>query len=140
MDDLELLSILRRAARMTFRNGSGRPRSPFGHALEQLARGDGMRQSELADALGVRAASLSEMLSKMEARGLVTRTPDETDRRRVIVRLTPEGEALRAKRQAGRARHAEELFGALSETEKQTLARLLETVMKSAGEREGRDE
>ena len=37
---------------------------------------------------------VSEVTSRLVARGLVLREPDPFDHRRILVRLTPEGEAL----------------------------------------------
>ena len=57
--------------------------------LEQLAS-----QRELADAVGVKGATVTHHLDAMEAAGLVTRHRDPKNRRMHIVELTPEGDAL----------------------------------------------
>jgi DNA-binding MarR family transcriptional regulator len=46
---------------------------------------------ELAAWLGISAPSLTRMLSKLEKQGLITRTLDEADRRRIQVELTSAG-------------------------------------------------
>jgi DNA-binding MarR family transcriptional regulator len=54
-------------------------------------------QRELADCLHFDASNITDIVDRLEARGLVVRTVDPQDRRiRRIVR-TPEGEALRRK-------------------------------------------
>src|ERR1700751_3768451 len=49
-------------------------------------------QRELAEAVGVREATLTHHLNAMDARGLVTRTRDAANRRIHVVELTDAGE------------------------------------------------
>jgi MarR family transcriptional regulator, transcriptional regulator for hemolysin len=49
-------------------------------------------QRELADAVGVREATLTHHLNAMDARGLITRTRDAANRRIQVVTLTEAGE------------------------------------------------
>ncbi len=46
---------------------------------------------ELADILPVSSGALTNRLDKLEQRRFISRTPDKSDRRRVIVKLKPEG-------------------------------------------------
>jgi MarR family transcriptional regulator, transcriptional regulator for hemolysin len=50
-------------------------------------------QRELAEAVGVREATLTHHLNAMDTQGLITRTRDPANRRTHIVELTPAGEA-----------------------------------------------
>ena len=50
-------------------------------------------QRELADAVGIREATLTHHLNLMDSRGLVTRRRDPANRRVHLVELTPDGEA-----------------------------------------------
>jgi MarR family transcriptional regulator for hemolysin len=50
-------------------------------------------QRELAEAVGVREATLTHHLNAMDARGLIARTRDATNRRVQVVTLTEAGEA-----------------------------------------------
>ena len=50
-------------------------------------------QRELAEAVGVREATLTHHLNAMDARGLITRTRDAANRRVQVVTLTDAGEA-----------------------------------------------
>ncbi|MDX8462695.1 MarR family winged helix-turn-helix transcriptional regulator [Mesorhizobium humile] len=52
---------------------------------------------ELGEALGLDSATLTPLIKRMEAGGLVTRRRDSADERRVLVEPTAKGEALRAK-------------------------------------------
>src|SRR5580693_1195852 len=49
-------------------------------------------QRELAEAVGVREATLTHHLNAMDTRGLVTRTRDTQNRRIHVVELTDDGE------------------------------------------------
>src|ERR1700759_1867135 len=51
-------------------------------------------QRELADAVGVREATVTHHLNTLDTRGLVTRTRDAANRRVQVAPLTPEGEPL----------------------------------------------
>lgn len=50
-------------------------------------------QRELAEAVGIREATLTHHLNAMDAQGLVTRRRDPANRRVHVVQLTDEGEA-----------------------------------------------
>ena len=61
-------------------------------------------QRQLAEAVGIREATLTHHLSGMEQLGLITRERDPGNRRTHLLAPTPEGEALfRALRQAAAA-------------------------------------
>ena len=51
------------------------------------------KQRDLAEAVGVREATLTHHLNAMDSQGLVTRTRDPANRRVHVVALTPAGEA-----------------------------------------------
>jgi len=46
----------------------------------------------LATATGLRPAATTALIDRLENKGLVERVPDETDRRRVLVRMTEAGQ------------------------------------------------
>jgi DNA-binding MarR family transcriptional regulator len=50
---------------------------------------------DVADALELDSATLSPLLKRLEASGLVTRTRNKADERQLTVELTPKGVALR---------------------------------------------
>lgn len=64
--------------------------------LRSIAEHPGIEQVELTQAAVSSKATLAEMLSRMESRGLVRRENDPQDKRRRFVYLTQEGEALLA--------------------------------------------
>ncbi|WP_342323777.1 MarR family transcriptional regulator [Kosakonia sp. BYX6] len=64
--------------------------------LRSIADNPGIEQVALTEAAVSTKATLAEMLSRMENRGLVRRENDPADKRRRFVYLTNEGEALLA--------------------------------------------
>ncbi|MDW5326220.1 MarR family transcriptional regulator [Plantactinospora sp. KLBMP9567] len=77
--------------------------------LEELWREDRQTPGELARRIGVEVPTITRTTQRMEAAGLLTRIPDEHDRRVVRIGLTDRGRALRDElpdlldRAAGRA-------------------------------------
>lgn len=59
-----------------------------------IARRGGCKQNEIADALGIEAASLVRAIDQLCAAGFLRRDPDGTDRRVRRLNLTAEGRAL----------------------------------------------
>jgi len=66
-------------------------------ALSHAARAGMVRQTVLAERMGVEAMTLSGYLDRLEARGLVERTTDPTDRRAKLVRRTSAADAVLAR-------------------------------------------
>lgn len=94
-------------------------------ALAVVVERDGVRLSDLAEALHIAPRSATEVADGLQERALVERTADPGDRRAVILRPTAEGRRVRA--EVGRARAAdnEALLSRLSAEDRATLARLL---------------
>jgi DNA-binding MarR family transcriptional regulator len=88
-------------------------------------RRDGVTMSELSRMLLVSNGNATTVVDRLEADGLVRRTPSETDRRTVHVALTPEGlaqfEGLAAEHEAEVSR----LFAGLSEADLDLLTDVL---------------
>lgn len=70
-------------------------------------------------------ATLAEMLSRMESRGLVKREHDPADKRRRFVFLTPEGEALLASCKPVGNEVDEAFLGRLSQDEQEQFTALI---------------
>ena len=95
-----------------------------------------MPQSQLAAQLGIRPQSLSELICKVEADGLVSRKQSEEDKRQTIVSLTDKGRAgVETFRQAHR-QHAAEFLSPLTDEEKQQIAVILRKLMDARREQE----
>jgi DNA-binding MarR family transcriptional regulator len=65
-------------------------------ALTHAARAGSVRQNVLAERMGLEPMTLSAYVDRLEARGLVTRTTDPTDRRAKLVEPTQAAEAVLA--------------------------------------------
>ena len=63
-------------------------------ALLAVEEGEGLMAYELAERLDIRPSSLSHLLARLEARGLIERQTDEVDRRAMRILLTAEGRQL----------------------------------------------
>jgi DNA-binding MarR family transcriptional regulator len=63
-------------------------------ALTLIEHNPGISQAQVADALGIKRPNFVAMVDALEARGLATRVPAETDRRFYGLYLTEAGRAL----------------------------------------------
>ena len=59
-------------------------------------RGGSVTPSEISNAMGISTARIAAALNNLESKGLVTRSIDLRDRRRILVELTEEGKAKEA--------------------------------------------
>jgi DNA-binding MarR family transcriptional regulator len=87
-----------------------------------------MRLSDLAEALHIAPRSATEVADALQARGLVERTPDPTDRRAVVLTPTAEGRRVQQEIAAARAADNRDLFARLDAADRATLARILRTL------------
>lgn len=118
---LEQLAALVRA--QAWRSGTGAPLPPVQAQVLRLlaAAPGGLRARQLADRLSVSAASLSDTLKAMEAKGWIRRTADADDRRALVVRLSRTGRSL-----ATRLQHpAQGMSGLLQGLESEDVGALL---------------
>ena len=65
-----------------------------------LWEGDGLAVSQLGERLLLDSGTLTPLLKRLEAQGLVQRLRDTADERRVLLRLTAAGRALKSRAQA----------------------------------------
>ncbi|MFY1069057.1 MarR family winged helix-turn-helix transcriptional regulator [Enterococcus sp. AD013-P3] len=93
--------------------------------LRLLLRHDGISQKELAERMRIRPASLSEVLTKLEQKQLVTKEQDPDDRRRNRYQLTEVGKKAAEELQKERQDQGAAFFDILSLSERQELAQLL---------------
>ena len=108
---------------------------PFGlnpsqsRALHVLARErDSVRLRDLAEHLRIVARSATDIVDSLEAVDLVTRVPDPSDRRAVLVQLTDTGRALLDRVDDARRQVSADMFDDLTPAERTELARLLHKI------------
>lgn len=89
--------------------------------LTVISQHPGITQKELAEILGIQPASVSELLMKLERKGLVLREKNENDRRSIKVQLTEDGRTHLAAPEEESA----DPFQALSAEEQEQLCNLL---------------
>lgn len=84
-----------------------------------------IRLKELADRLRIAPRSATEVVDQLEAKALVRREPDPTDRRATLIGATDAGKELFANIQAQRRDKSSEYFARLNEHDRAELARIL---------------
>ncbi|MCD7715976.1 MAG: MarR family winged helix-turn-helix transcriptional regulator [Lachnospiraceae bacterium] len=89
------------------------------------ASSEGILQRELQDILHIQSGSLSEIIIKIEAEGLIEKTRSEKDGRQIVLRLTPEGERLARTYKAEHEEKLRHLTSCLSDEEMKDLNKTL---------------
>ncbi len=97
------------------------------------AQGDTVRQSALADVLGIEAPSLTRSLDQLVAAGLAERRDDPDDRRAKSLHLTEAGQAARDTAESALRDMRTALFDGISDRDLATCLRVFATL----GERLG---
>lgn len=105
--------------------------------LKILNKNGEMRQKDLLDKLGIRAASLSELLRKLEKDEYVTRRRSETNGKEIIVAITETGRISALECELAKKERDEELFGCLNEEEREQLCVLLNKLLGAWREADG---
>ena len=104
----------------------GRRSHGSGKLLSLLGENENVTSRELAELLDVRPSSLTEMLTRLDSEGLVTRTTDENDKRVTRVALTDSGKALLAQVEREREDDAEKLAACFTDEEAEQFSALCE--------------
>ncbi len=130
----ELLTLLQQIGHFVYHKRSGRGGQR--RVLVILERWEkehgakeGMSQQELQEQLGIKSGSISEILGKMEASGLLRKARLSSDRRKICVFLTQEGRDKLESKRAENRRQEEIMLQRLSADEQQELKRLLDKLL-----------
>jgi DNA-binding MarR family transcriptional regulator len=95
-------------------------------ALSQLSQaGESLPLGQLADRLRCVKSNVTQLVDRLEAEGLVSRTADSSDRRSRLAVLTDAGRKAYVRGSQIQAESEQELFEALTADETETLHRLL---------------
>lgn len=114
----------------------------IGHTLHHIREGKGSQkrvlillwesgattQRELTERLDIQPGSASEVIGKLEAAGLIIRTPSKADRRTTDISLTSQGMSEAEAAYVQRELRHQQMFACLSPEEQETLLGLLERV------------
>jgi DNA-binding MarR family transcriptional regulator len=100
--------------------------------LRRLHEQGPQRQNSLASDFGLSPHSITDIVDGLERLGLAERRPDLTDRRAKLVAITEAGEACLGVANATRERALTQIFGSLSEEDRATLLRLLDSLDEAA--------
>lgn len=101
-------------------------------ALTLIVDNPGLRQAQLADALAIERPNLVVIIDELEARDLILRERDPTDRRAYALMPTVAGHRLCARAVAAVQKHENRLFGFLSGPERVALLQALRRIETSA--------
>jgi DNA-binding MarR family transcriptional regulator len=97
-------------------------------ALSVLVFGGARTLTELARAEQVTPATMSKLVSALEAEGLVSREPDPDDARAVRLEATPQARRILERGRARRTEYLDSLFGELTDREREIVRRAAEIV------------
>lgn len=105
---------------------------PVWRTLAVLKGTAGVTVGELAVRCLANQPTVTKVVDRMQAQGLVVRFSDTGDRRRVFVRLTPEGEALADALIADARAHQDRLVRAMGVAESRVLVDALQRLIRTA--------
>jgi DNA-binding MarR family transcriptional regulator len=119
------------AACLTVRHMSGRPELSLTAALAlgRLNLEGPVRLTALAAAEGISQPAMTDLIQRLERRGLVTRINDPEDGRVALVDVTDAGRALLDDRRRDRQHHLAELLTALSPEDQATLTLAMQVAL-----------
>lgn len=92
----------------------------------------GLRQSELASALDIKTSNMVAIIDDLETRKWIKRQPVVTDRRALALFATTAGKIVCKKAEALTFENEETLLNNLTDTELNTLSKLLEKIESSS--------
>jgi DNA-binding MarR family transcriptional regulator len=94
-----------------------------------------VRQTELADLVHTDPSTVSRHVARLVEQGLVTRVPDERDRRASLLVVTERGTATAEAMRRERADHLRDVTADWDEQDLATLARLMRRLTEDIGRR-----
>jgi DNA-binding MarR family transcriptional regulator len=100
--------------------------------LKALAGTDGLDQTAVGEASATTKGTLTEMLNRMQARGLIDRRSDADDARRRLVLLTQEGNCKLLEARVVADALEQEMLGGLSEADRMQFTQTLTCLRNAA--------
>lgn len=102
--------------------------------IAHLAVRDRMNQLELVKLTRLKAPTVSVLLRRLEEEGYVTRTPDENDRRSVLVSLSEKGRVFDKEHLSHISNNDQAAMAGFTPEEEQTLVELLSRIRRNLTE------
>jgi len=90
---------------------------------------------EIGSKMNVSSARIAQALNSIEKKGFITREIDTNDRRKIIVKLTPEGKSEAKKHYEKVIGHMTEMLAALGENDAKEYVRITGRLAETAQER-----
>ena len=113
-----LIMQLRRLERQPHSFGTAGPLTPSEiHTIEAIGFEGGVLMSELAGRLGITKGAVTQLIARLEAKELVTRSPHPIDSRAIVISLTETGREANAAHEEVHLRFYDQLRSQLSEQE-----------------------
>ncbi len=106
-------------------------------ALLELWEKDGLTQKQLVVRLDIEQATMANTLARMERDGLITRKPDENDRRSQRVWLTERARSMQGAAIAAAMDENAAALAGLSDVEQRQFVALLQKVVETGGKKDG---
>lgn len=108
--------------------GNVNPYKGQSRCLLYLDRNGSINQKDLAEQLSIRPSSVSDILSKLEQKGFIQKTPSDTDKRITIITLTDKGTEEVKRIRKDRAKAHKEMLTDLSESDKESFYAILQKI------------
>lgn len=131
-NDDDLLSLLAKSSHILHHRKGGKRGQ--GKILKILAEHQEINQKELQEILGIESGSMSELVIKLEHKGLITRTKDETDKRMTKLIITELGLEAWKELESNDEEESKLIYGFLSEQEQEELKVLLQKLLQGLEE------
>lgn len=104
-----------------------------GRVIYELAQRDDSSAADVSRELGLDAGYVSRMLRSLERRGMVAKTRSSEDRRRVLLRLSPQGRAAYDQLSSGSRRQIAAILARLDGSSQRRVVESMETIERELG-------
>lgn len=102
--------------------------------LYDLAHADNLAAADLVARLGVDAGYMSRMIAALESRGLIEKTPDNDNAKRLVLSLSQQGRAVFERLNRASAEEVRQLIAPLSEDQRRQLVGAMHTIRRLLGD------
>ncbi|AIQ12339.1 MarR family winged helix-turn-helix transcriptional regulator [Paenibacillus durus] len=123
----QLIMQLRRLERQPLHFGAAGPLTPSEiHTIEAIGSEGGVLMSELAARLGITKGAVTQLITRLEAKELVKRSPHPNDSRGVLISLTEQGMEAYAAHEEVHLRFYDQLRSQLTDQEIEIFEKCIE--------------